>query len=140
MPGDIDVAMDLVTDGDAFLVLKKAASYRESVDRYRRNPWEIPGGKIAHELDAEETEDAALRELHEETGLSGEVVATGDPYSREQGGRTITFHPVRIRVDSRAVSLSPEHETAEWIDPETFSARMTEHEQDALSRVSGDAP
>ncbi len=132
----ISVAMDIVEENGSYLVLRKAEEYRENRKRYMENAWEIPGGKISEELDDEGVRQGALRELREETGLEGAADKVGEPYDWEQEGTGITFHPVLIRVESREVTLSEEHDRYEWVEPGEFPGYATEQEMEAFNRVA----
>ncbi|MDY6770831.1 MAG: NUDIX hydrolase [Candidatus Nanohaloarchaea archaeon] len=137
----IDVVMDVVRHEDRLLILSKARDYREERERYSRNPWEIPGGKIEAEppYSYQDIRDAARRELREETGLDGTVMSIGGTYERtqdEDGQRLeITFHPVLLTVGQLDLELSDEHDRARWIDRETFREIVTANETTALERV-----
>lgn len=143
---DIDVVMDIVRYNDRYLILRKAETYREKRDRYRANPWEIPGGKIEAERPYSEDDirTAALRELHEETGLNGEVTTTGDTYDRTQDeselSLEITFYPVLISTRTDDIDLGarmdePEHDRAQWVPAEGFHEMMTDNEIEAFKTV-----
>jgi len=143
---DIDVVMDIVRYDGRYLVLRKAKRYRDQRERYSRNPWEIPGGKI--EVRAPYTDSdirkEARRELSEETGLDDETVRIGDPYDmvQDESGRTldITFYPVLLTTSTGDIELGAgmereEHDRARWIQADRFHEQMTDNEIDAFEAV-----
>lgn len=77
--------------------------------------WEFPSGKIEA---GEKSEKAALRELEEETGLTGELVGRGDVHDRKISGDLIRFYPYLVKVDSKNVHLSLEHSSYKWVEHE----------------------
>ena len=85
--------------------------------------WGFPAGRT--EKDIESYEDAALRELREETDLSGEVLRTGDPFSFEENGVLFTVKPFLVLVKSSEVSLSKENNDYKWISLENIDDFQT---------------
>ncbi len=80
--------------------------------------WNFPGGKIEEK---EKPEQAALRELKEETGLEGEVVSSGEPFtSSGELGYWRTF-PFLVEVERKEVSLDEAHDDSMWVAREEFS-------------------
>ena len=88
-------AYALCTDGDAILLSRIAQGATASSD----GMWTLPGGGIEF---GEDPRDAALRELAEETGLTGEVVELADVHSwagqfvHPDDGILTDFHAIRI--------------------------------------------
>lgn len=88
-------AYALCTEGDAILLSRIAPGATASSD----GMWTLPGGGVDF---GEDPRDAALRELHEETGLSGEVVELADVHSWSgqfvppEDGVLTDFHAIRI--------------------------------------------
>jgi 8-oxo-dGTP diphosphatase len=88
-------AYALCTDGDAILLSRIAPGATASSD----GMWTLPGGGIDF---GEHPRDAALRELTEETGLSGEIIALAgvDSWAGHvvlpQDGIPTDFHAIRI--------------------------------------------
>lgn len=101
MNKEIKVALDVLRNGDRYLLAK----------RTRDGKWEFVGGKVEED---EELEDAALRELKEETGLEGEIRKTNGSYSSPLDGKYILC-PVLIESESKDVDLGDEHSKYEWI-------------------------
>lgn len=105
---EVATAVPFNPDIDSFLLLKRA-------DTHKREPglWEFPAGKIEDEKPGE----AALRELKEETGMIGEILKTGEPFSVEiNTGETVKVNPFLVRVESRLVRLSKEHVEHKWVE------------------------
>ena len=88
-------AYALCTDGDSILLSRIAQGATASSD----GMWTLPGGGIEF---GEDPRDAALRELTEETGLSGEILelAGVDSWAGHfidpRDGIPTDFHAVRI--------------------------------------------
>jgi 8-oxo-dGTP pyrophosphatase MutT (NUDIX family) len=88
-------AYALCTDGDAILLTRIAPGATASSD----GMWTLPGGGVHF---GEDPRDAALRELTEETGLTGEITALADvdswsgQFVHPDDGVLTDFHAVRI--------------------------------------------
>ncbi|WP_067695149.1 NUDIX domain-containing protein [Nocardia jejuensis] len=99
--------------------------------------WELPGGGIEP---GERPEQAAVREVAEETGLSIEVIAERSVYSwMDVAGRPLRIHARIFDVteyDCRAVTLNPdEHDDHAWVTPDQAEdLDLAEHFADAFTR------
>ena len=97
-------------DRQEFLLVKRA----DSKDQHP-GMWEFPGGKVD---DGETPKEAALREMKEETGLTGQVIRSGEPGVVDYPGESYKIYPFLVMVEDEEVSLSAEHSDFEWIKPE----------------------
>lgn len=100
-----DVALAVPEKGGQYLLLKRSNETSSS------GLWNFPGGKI----EQEGRDEAALRELKEETKLHGEIIERGRPYiSKGELGYWRIF-PFLIEVDGD-IDLNREHSESRWID------------------------
>lgn len=83
------------------------------VERASDGEWELPGGRLGPD---EDVTDGLKREVHEETAL--EVTIEKPIYANawqngDDDGRFAVYY--RCRTTDQGVSLSPEHESSQWI-------------------------
>lgn len=125
--GDVALAVARKEENGKFLALKR--SERTSSSGF----WNFPGGKIEED---EVKQDAALRELSEETSLEGEILESGSPYisSGELGYWRI--FPFLIEV-SGEVELSHEHSDFSWIELEELEKLETLGAGEAVENLGG---
>lgn len=84
----LHVALGLVEDGGRWLISLRAPG------RVFAGLWEFPGGKIGP---GESPEQAAVREVGEETGLTVEPIHRLGEIRTRQGERELVLHLVRCR-------------------------------------------
>lgn len=107
----------LVRRGERLLVLRRATG------GYLGDQWDLPGGKSEP---GEEPADAALRELHEETGLmatlGAEVAHWSNPDTKGGDFRyhIVTFEAVELD-DAADVALTREHSDHLWATREELA-------------------
>jgi 8-oxo-dGTP diphosphatase len=93
--------------------------------------WFLPGGAVE---DDELPEDAARRELLEESGLEidGELEIVGAYPMWVYGGHCLQLS-YRGRLRDGDVVVSAEHEGARWVDPVEYRAVFTDEVIEALA-------
>mgnify|MGYP006282478353 CR=1 FL=1 len=124
--GDVALAVARKESNGKFLVLKRSQETSSS------GFWNFPGGKI----EEEKLEEAALRELEEETGLEGEIIESGDPYiSSGELGHWRMF-PFLVEA-SGSVELSHEHSNFSWINLRELEKFETLGAGDAVENLGG---
>ncbi|MFB6241814.1 MAG: NUDIX domain-containing protein [Candidatus Nanosalina sp.] len=102
-----DVALAILEKDGELLVLKRSEETSSS------GKWNFPGGKIEENEDREE---AALRELREETSLEGEILESGDPYLND--GELGHWRIFTFLVEAEGeVELNSEHSDYRWLKP-----------------------
>jgi 8-oxo-(d)GTP phosphatase len=106
------------------------------VHRRRYDDWSFPKGKL---LEGERDEDAALREVEEETGLlcrlESEVRAV--TYA-DRHGRPKVVRYWRMTAVGGAFRPSAEVDEVRWVSPETAEAMLSyPHDRDLLRSVLG---
>ena len=113
-------AYALCTDGDAILLSRIAPGATSSSD----GMWTLPGGGVDF---GEDPRDAALRELEEESGLTGEVVdlagvdSWASRFVNPEDGIDTDFHGIRIiyrvRVTGGALrdEIGGSSDTCAWV-------------------------
>ena len=106
-------------DGMSVLVLRRAAGTRCT------GAWEVVHGRVEPD---ERPETAAIREVHEETGLAIERLynLTCQPFYLHRLS-TVQIAVVFVAfVDASAeFQLGPEHDTGEWLMPDEAMARLS---------------
>jgi 8-oxo-dGTP pyrophosphatase MutT (NUDIX family) len=108
------IVVGIVNYKDKVLLLKRGIERRSSPGK-----WQFVSGFI---MEKESAEDAALREVKEETGLDGKIVRSGESFeTTDQWGRWI-IAPFLIKVDSDAVRIDTrEHSEYRWVLPNEVS-------------------
>ena len=126
----VDAAVFSFTDGKASLLL-----INRKKDPYK-GQWAVPGGFI--EMD-EELEDAAARELAEETGLTNvalEQMHTFGTVGRDPRGRQITVVFMGIAAEEQtAVRGGDDAADARWFDIDRLPENMA-FDHDTVARVA----
>lgn len=107
------ISRGIVENNGKFLVLKKVNDLmHENVGR-----WECPGGKI---FDGEAPRDTVLRELKEETNITGEIVKEFPKIYIKTENVESTCFVFLIKTNNKKVKLSSEHSEFKWIKSKEF--------------------
>lgn len=75
--------------------------------------WNFPAGRIE---DDEEPGEAALRELEEETGLTGEITGEGGTFLNRAELGVWRLHPFLVEIEKGRVRLDENHSRFRWVE------------------------
>lgn len=127
----------------AFIIRgNKALFIRRNEDRYLGGRWDVPGGQVES---GETPDEAAVREVREESGLSGLVVSElSHQQNEDTEGRAIVFHTVTFGLaeddSTRPVVIEPrEHSDYRWATyAEATELPLVWHVRNTVESVFGE--
>lgn len=122
--GDVSIAIPF--NGEKYLLVKRSESNTSS------GFWAFPGGKVE---DTEDAKGAVLRELEEETQLTGEIKSKADPYIDEGQLGYWRIFAFLIDVNGEPV-LDSEHSKYEWVELDDVEDKETLGELQALENLN----
>lgn len=127
-PTIIVAAKTLLVHNRRALVLR-----RSETDRSCPGTWEFPGGKLEF---GETPQQAALRELREESGISGTLgpILYTDSIMGTRGPRQFIILMYLAYADNAEVSLSFEHADYLWATKTQVRGMLTENQVALLDR------
>jgi 8-oxo-dGTP diphosphatase len=121
-----EVALGIIRNQGKYLIMRRSNSNSSS------GKWAFPGGKIK---DQETPNEAARREVKEETNLDAEIQESGDPYQDKGELGLWKIHPFLLKSKSRNVRMNQEHDKCCWIDFDELSELDTLGETKAPQRM-----
>lgn len=92
--------------------------------------WVFPKGLIGDEVENESREEAAIREVEEETGVEAKITAQLSPtkyqyqYNSEERGKTV-FYFIMEYISENNKKKDDEMENIEWIDFNEVKNKLT---------------
>jgi 8-oxo-dGTP diphosphatase len=105
------------------------------IHRPRYDDWSLPKGKLDP---GESFEDGAVREVREETGVRGRIVAELEPTSYvDRKGRDKLVRWYRMELDGDPAAFAPNDEVDElrWVTPAEAGALLSYDHDRALVRT-----
>jgi 8-oxo-dGTP diphosphatase len=105
------------------------------IHRPRYDDWSLPKGKLDP---GESFEDGAVREVLEETGVRGRIVAELEPTSYvDRKGRDKVVRWYRMELDGDPVAFAPNDEVDElrWVTPDEAGGLLSYDHDRALVRT-----
>ena len=105
------------------------------IHRPRYDDWSLPKGKLDP---GESFEDGAVREVLEETGVRGRIVAELEPTSYvDRKGRDKLVRWYRMELDGDPAAFAPNEEVDElrWVTPAEAAALLSYDHDRALVRT-----
>ena len=120
------------------IVLRSAAGRDRIavVHRPRYDDWSLPKGKLQG---GESLEDAARREVLEETGFAVELGGALPPVTYEdRAGRRKVVHYFRMVATAGVFTPNEEVDELRWLEPADAVATLTyEHDRDLVRSLEG---
>ena len=104
---EVATAVPYYPEKDRFLMARRTENTEIHPEK-----WNFPGGKIEEET----PRNAVLRELKEETNLTGEILRSGESFTLNTGNGKFEIYPFLIKIDSEP-ELNHEHTEYRWIRP-----------------------
>ena len=111
-----EVALAVPEKDGEFLLLKRSQENSSSGE------WVFPGGKIEEN---ESPREAAVRELKEETELTGNILEAGETYMGEGELGYWKIYPFQMKVNSREIELDYEHSDYKWLELDELKEHNT---------------
>ncbi len=109
-PFALSIKVVILDDADRCLLLKRALTSKGNPGK-----WEFPGGKAEMR---EKFDEALLREVMEETGLTISLEHVAGAAESEMPARKVAYLIMEARLESGQVRLSSEHDDYAWVAPE----------------------
>ena len=143
---DFMLVQNIKVAADTVVFCKEDAHLQILLVRRKYDPfkgmWALPGGFVE---DDEELETAAIRELHEETGLKLEPpvrqLHTYGKVGRDPRGRTITVTHYAILSERADVKGGDDAADAQWINVKNVGEMAFDHKmvlENALQQLAAD--
>jgi len=119
MPPQLFVATKaFIVHDEKILIVRESDRYAEGTNA---GLFDVPGGRVQP---GQHFAESLQREVQEETGLQ---IAIGQPFFVNEWRPTINGTPTQIigtffvcTTDTTAVTLSPDHDDCQWIDPAAY--------------------
>lgn len=121
-----DVALSVLRNGEEFLLVERSQENTSSGE------WGFASGKIEED---EKPEEAAKRELREETGIKAEPVEAGDFYIGEGELGYWRLFPVLMETDEKEVDLNWELSDHRWVNLEELENMKTMGRMKAVEKL-----
>ncbi len=122
---EVAVAVTRHSKTGKYLVMKRSGEESSS------GLWSFPGGLV----EDESIEEAAMRELEEETGLDAEIVDSAEPFRRKGSIGPLKLYFFLVETDSEKVVLNHEHSEYRWVELEELENLETHDRTMGLERL-----
>ncbi len=122
---EVAVAVTRHEETGKYLVMKRSDEESSS------GLWSFPGGLV----EDESVEEAAIRELKEETGLEAEIVDSAEPFRRQGSIGPLKLYFFLAETGSKEVVLNEEHSEYCWIELEELENLETHDRTMGLERL-----